>query len=1380
MDRAFAESGQLEIIVEEQLGDDSEKSSLFSMSSLRDNVPTINVTYDDDGPFQEEKGETMLMADYHTDVEDLTSDDDQIQITKSDVLEGNYGLLSQDEGLTDNEMFEASDDDEPYVRPVTPLHVDHMFDYGETVDETQDGSSIRQRSKQPIQSQLLSPSKEEDGLTDFEDMAASGDEEEPLAVEEPDLSFFIDESSVQISDAAKELPPSPSPEPQRMVQKVSRKKSRKSTSQRTKRAQNYFLSPRSLSPQLSDITDTEFLPSDSDEDEDGPKKNLKPTLRQRKGLTVAKTIISGGTDIEELSGEEENRKNKKRLRVVPAAKKERKRVDSDSDNDEFVLSSDPEIKTPIPRHYMKYSPMSQLITAMDKSGLQLEVLDGAGVTDIEDFDGAGDDDDHDVVSGDELAPYLKEMEEQYGSVSEKHKTKHPLKIRLITDDEIPPEKQTDEEEMSDKGGDNTEEDEVAESDVDTKRRHFGNLRSDIDHMELRFMEVNGEPRPVMYDEALSGRSSVIDDIKGVTFLEIGSRNDDLHTESEYLRSSDDEASLTNGLLRAKRTGKGGTTDIEDFSDDELERPVTPTPPDDELDTDLPEPARKLILVSEDQEGRPVSVVMPLSDNYVGGLFNKLDVGGVTDVEDYAASGDEAGEMSPKAESPELPEHDESVVEATECVKTEKKKKQGRNILETLTDSEDIFLDEGKEGRRRRARNKAPEKMGDFLAVEGAGSRGGTDVEDLELSDGEGSRGLEIIRPEPEGGLDVSFEEKTDVEDIVASTAEESDGDERELSVTPYAMREMVGERVIFKEGDGEIIVRDIEWHEEESSVDEDENHDTELDDVIASSEETGTIRDVLTPIGFKFTLDEGSESSVHIQHTSKMDYDTAEEAVHLKEFVDLRESHTDIEDVDEDGGQSFGSRQKTFESTDASDHISVVEDSTNTCVCVSIGNSNMCVCVGKTYGELSLWNESRNSSWPLDSDDEPEGNSEKLEKTPWKTPIDTSIKLDQSSLSSNKMRVSARNPVDKCLHVCSSTLQDVTEKKVFETVVSYDIVGPGISQYYIPFPKTLELPTKAVGFSRMKAKIKDRSLSESILLKKPLESEGDLKEVKCNSVSKLIQRFECLTTSIEKNETSNSEESDKEDEEFVPYKTVMEMNQENFFKPIVQFECLKDRSISPRRLEPKSVQTLPAFQVLSGTLSLTVINQESQNPKNGNYTSVPIKDRLTLFENMANPKLARQASFEQTKKPKSCVRTLSLGPTLEKTHLTQIFPPKDEILKLKKPNEMGKRMKIKAQEVEEPVLKTSAKNKDCNKKPVIVSEKTKPNTKGSKHLPYCGLSEEEQRAAVELLAILDADRSFGLYVSRRRRSMEEPWPDMPPLKPKGNGKGDGNGMGILK
>lgn len=166
-------------------------------------LPTISITLeenDNDFETDEDASRRPSINDCHTDVEDLDSEDQERRNSLGDGLKSNAMCNG---GVTDVEDFDDSDgkDDEPDLEPFygPEISLDEFLDQG-CVDESSKLSGGDKRKLVAMHSIVKSPSPtafnltishETGGVTDCEDMSASGEE-----AEESDRIYSEDERPI--------------------------------------------------------------------------------------------------------------------------------------------------------------------------------------------------------------------------------------------------------------------------------------------------------------------------------------------------------------------------------------------------------------------------------------------------------------------------------------------------------------------------------------------------------------------------------------------------------------------------------------------------------------------------------------------------------------------------------------------------------------------------------------------------------------------------------------------------------------------------------------------------------------------------------------------------------------------------------------------------------------------------------------------------------------------------------------------------------------------------------------------------------------------------------------------------------------------------------
>lgn len=1360
-DNAVLESNQLKAIYEEEATDEDPEiipnddsyneevviplvdkqtqeqiiGEFTNMAAEESNIPVISITTTDDNDQTE-----VARNPYQASPEPLTDLEDLDHDTFSGILKIDH----HDEGShTDAEVMEASDDEKDLdFVPNVVVELDDLMDYGGTYEELARSGSPKPKHKKgkvqrsyslsnPGQSErLLNVFYEKEGVTDNEDFDVTdeednADEDFQYVLEDDDdiLARLMDDENVNISDSIIKSPvPSPcvTPEPGQKRQQKKDKSSKKSKSASKKKSNYSLLSPRSLSPHLSDITDTEIVYSDSDEEKMSKERPISPQERRRLKKDQNKQKV-----LQTSNHPEGSKFPKLEISSVRISEKiPSKGSMSESDTDHAYLA---------PRKHVLYAPKKKTLL-MEVAGALMK--DTFVSTDVEHFEGSNDSDDETASQVSEN--YCTVIDGQCSSVDEKEIKKNALRLPkqdrvALTDTE---DIETDDEStLLDQTAhsisktilkrDSTDEDEFEASDseyVAAVKELRARAWKDSNY-EIRFIEVDGKARPLAITPDITQTSSS-------SFLLLPPQVNVYTTDTEDLEEYTDIDQSMSFLNIHIPKHDGGLTDTEDVEDEEdFFRPKSPEPSDDENSQVLPEPTREMILMKEDPSGRPVSVVLPLGNVLPEGLKPaqaEFD-GGVSEVEDMMTDDDDLLNTSAQepCPTPDLSDFEGGTIHSCEAIKVQKKKLKvfGEGLPEPLTDTEDIFLSAC--GKRRRSKVKS--KLG--LEVKSTDLKQDlTDTEDIIFSDAENQH---------KSSLTISHETEpvTDLDDVDLSGEEEAQDFQRSTAVTPDYIRELGGDSYTqLKEGSGPFSDEARQNFLTLSNIpvimtisptpDILFNMNTDTEDMFTSADEDGFSRaETMTPYDTGVELEDQS-SFVYMKHTRKFDLEAPEEAMHVKGAQEIHDTYTDVEDL---GGISEDERPKPPEQLFVNDTVNQV------CVCLNSeaeDEDSVCVCVSKEHGGLSLvWN-SKNStdtkqhrgtlSVQLTSHKHPllvqRFTRSLISREDWapfyiKNPyvIDSSttssklLKTSTSFMAKNNKYLLIEDHVDSnylsfYLYIESVSKPSVV-KVVFKLSISLTPVGFAtkvvISQRN-PFPsniaclvvyyfKTLPLPlecfeTKFFHFDntknvahrntndlpivkevvrKTKRKVQNRAWSGSDILETQIE-DFERSKPKSVSVSKLISRFEYLSigstdedylekyvpfevkelTVVQKDEQINSETVQDKELDLLNHKAKIQPNvvdnplpekelvkfsystkSGSTFKPIIPIIPLKDRSVSPCRLDPASIRDSPAFKALCKrargaveTLAHANHTKPTEDPKKVLVTSYRLKRTVDFFK----------------------------------------------------------------------------------------------------------------------------------------------------------------------
>lgn len=408
-------------------------------------------------------------------------------------------------------------------------------------------------------------------------------------------------------------------------------------------------------------------------------------------------------------------------------------------------------------------------------------------------------------------------------------------------------------------------------------------------------------------------------------LALPDNQDEGHTDVENLDSSDDDEEHA---VKAKPKHcipiavikSDALTDVEDFdsgSDDDCTL-------DEKPDVPLPSPVREFTILIENKSGEPTKSTTPLPDSMLLG-FHDLDADkGLTDVEDFS---DESGAECevPDYNIESIPDLDGGFVESSDHTTV-----KGTSLAisgatpEPITDTEDMFMKQNKsqECRRRRTKPKHAQQQrpkGLFLDTklyaddEAGGAH--TDVEDLNLDDDDvllkdknikqrrSTAPAETSRTSSNGNI---FDGKTDVEDMSGDEGLDLLRYTPELQL-PIELDSCYLTRSRDTCGSKRNSVHFLELNLPEirqiSPTPEPYQGSTDVEDLGCISETDDCAlsysrAQTATPMELKRNLEELCTSDVHEIHSGAFDKD--KEHHEMKENLCLGDSQTDIENFDDD------------------------------------------------------------------------------------------------------------------------------------------------------------------------------------------------------------------------------------------------------------------------------------------------------------------------------------------------------------------------------------------------------------------------------------------------------------------------------------------------
>lgn len=399
-------------------------------------------------------------------------------------------------------------------------------------------------------------------------------------------------------------------------------------------------------------------------------------------------------------------------------------------------------------------------------------------------------------------------------------------------------------------------------------------------------------------------------------LNIAQTDQDALTDVEDLDSSDDEKD--NIRMKQKIPAAyivdpdtaNSPTDSEDFDVDEECVPCC------SQDIKLPSPVREIKVIKEDENGGPISKVMPLGATS-GGNFLAINEPyldkGLTDTEDLSANDDieeeeeEEDEEVYDYEMPPISSFDGGIISSVDGVAAPRRnKKTGIGGIEPVTDIEEI----GSSNKQLR-RKKTKSKPGNLLGVDDRdGASGITDTEDLYVSDDQLAR-LNISDRQREhlhGTCDNGG--KTDVEDvsddgnlIIENVPNEIDSNifRQDAFFSTIISSECASandKKENYSKISTVIKTKEISLPSSELSLTDVEDVQSENDDLLTVDQDTYSRANTATPMELRSAFNESANFSIHDRTTNAFDHSI--EANHIKGYKDLQDSHTDVEILDDD------------------------------------------------------------------------------------------------------------------------------------------------------------------------------------------------------------------------------------------------------------------------------------------------------------------------------------------------------------------------------------------------------------------------------------------------------------------------------------------------
>lgn len=868
------------------------------MSYNSTNIPVISIIPDDDVDMDMDNDDNMNIDEVATDTEDI-----YFGTEKRKKKTKKHHVPKKDAYATDVEDLEGSDDDQivPLVKHAHPISMDDMLDQTDVpaIEETYKLDEKNKRGKPKLRSQVstttnphyLETMKDEcnQALTDVEDFdksSADDEESEPDIVDTDLLNEILhDAGTVAISDNVKKYlkyAPSPMVTP---VNDISEDECEDDFSKPRKSfAQSSRLRPLSVSPQLSDLTDCEQLLYDSN---DELKIILKPRCNRDKKNSLRRKSAFTVTDTEDMEISDGDQTKLRRISVIGLTKSKTQVIPPPSTSKGVLpvmlneLLSDEEIDSKLlgrkrPKHLKHHLNVAE----------NLDI----GLTDTEEIEGDDLAEKYEYsIPDDSTINFTGEFESYNGVVEDKvssrkiqnlyrvKETRVVRKDRKVSDD-----KDTDEEEYELDMTNSENYEEIEESTIDL---NFTLKKKSLMERKKQVMKRGTQSNTLTASNAME---------------------DFVLTDVENLESSgdDDEAEEIPMTIVNKDENP---TDSDSVEGDDAEENIYLDRIDEVIDDSfIPNFPRNLVKEREKDDGTCDISVTPLPDEpdklYIPNANNDV----LTDVEDFSGDDEVSGENAyDENEMPEI-ELDEANVNQSDSIKIPEKE------LEVETDVEEISIP------KKQTKHTASKH---FLHATNEDMNRLTDIEDFYLSDNE-TNGVSRMTLAPNASANLC-ESKTDVEDFEDSDVEQC-RQVREMAVTPDILREMGGDTICSKEGDGKFSLQERQKLNERSnsiSLMEEAPSPTHTDEFTTSADDENYSRaETATPIQMRQELDEASSFRVLSSNMKKINLEADEEVMYLKGGGFMTDVYTDTEEMPVSDEEYFSASDK------AGDKISVCID----------------------------------------------------------------------------------------------------------------------------------------------------------------------------------------------------------------------------------------------------------------------------------------------------------------------------------------------------------------------------------------------------------------------------------------------------------------------
>lgn len=928
------------------------------MSVTSPTVPLIAITQDDSDEADQYDGPNI--ADVATDIEEIDFGPERKK-RKQKVHKPPPKRIDS----TDDEEVEGVGDEliATIVDHKHPLNVQDVLDleeapsYEETFKVEGRGPKNRRKLKTQTSTSAAALLNTDDyemkqAPTDIEDFDGSDEDDEISNKDEEseiDLMTAItqDLGATDISDSVKKYlggTPSPMHTPMNLSDNESEKDNQQEKLVPPKKGHR-LLTPISMSPQLSDLTDVEILQSDdSNDDEEDEEPKRKPRSKPRRH----RNIKAGLTDTEDLYvSDEEAKKLVGQVSVSQSPNFHMEKSKNNTSELRYRGRNKKDAAPAIPSIRNNYEtgkknkkkPQAKL---QKSNNLNVEMTEVEGLTDVEDIE-AGDsanEEETPIIDCELTAALVEELD--FGVTEEKSSTKSNQKLYKT-------------ESFVSYIKDIKEENETTEGDKGTDEESYDQDTAGEDNDEVEMSEKDCAIRFVPYkkkDKSSKKGKVTKSNNNNNGLLAVDNEEENLLTDTEYLNSSDeDKYEAAQQVAAVIQNDEPDDTDTESVDELELEYRNYDNVPENLL----PKVVREQIIVKETPDDNIINVTpLPDDDNSFLLSVGEAQVNYHTDIEDMSGDEDMLNDPEEIDETtlPDISMTEEGAIESIDLMKTPIKEPES----EGETDYEEIRTDY-------KTKNKKKVYLKDFLEEQRDVEAKLTDCEDIELSDGEKLNDANLMVREIYDRSGSATGIKTDLEEMETSDDDDNkEYDESKYPMTPepsissQILDEMSGQMIAAKEGSGPFSKQERKKLNKKNKIINivpASPMQTDTDEMFTSADDeshhTYSRAETATPAQMRQDLDEASNLKVFTQHTRKLDLEAADEVMYIKGGGFISDQYTDIEEL----GMS-----------EDDNNLEGKEENKNQ-VCVCIGGENcddVSISVAGDKGNIS-WSNGKVSSF---------------------------------------------------------------------------------------------------------------------------------------------------------------------------------------------------------------------------------------------------------------------------------------------------------------------------------------------------------------------------------------------------------------------------------